>query len=134
MLCVYTIANISLTGSSSRRRALVPESLPSARAKSSTVSCAVRPGDARPASRWAAKSATGKQRRGGRGPPWREHGDRWLPPARTKSFHAHPDALQLRVIPQAFGPQVAAEARLLVAAERHSGVVEVVSVDPHGAG
>src|SRR6266850_8400185 len=50
------------------------------------------------------------------------------------SLDADPDALDLRVLAQTLRPQIAAEARGLVTAERHGGVVEIVGVDPHRAG
>src|SRR6266536_6108127 len=50
------------------------------------------------------------------------------------SLDAHPDALDLREVAEALGSQVPPEARGLVAAERHPGVVEIVGVDPHRAG
>src|SRR5262245_17295521 len=49
-------------------------------------------------------------------------------------FDADPDALHLREVAQALRAEIAAEPRLLVAAERHAGVVEVVRIDPHRSG
>src|ERR1044072_6407765 len=52
----------------------------------------------------------------------------------SRSLHVHPDALHLRVVPKTVRPQVAPEARLLAAAERHPGVVVVVGVNPDRPG
>src|SRR5262245_34448272 len=45
-----------------------------------------------------------------------------------------PDALDLRVLLERVVSALAAEARLLVAPERQTGIVEVVRVHPHGPG
>src|SRR5690349_20882645 len=50
------------------------------------------------------------------------------------SSEPHPHRLRLRVIVQRFLPEIPAEARELVAAERRGGIIEVVRVDPHGPG
>src|SRR5207248_9870494 len=50
-------------------------------------------------------------------------------PARTPALQIHPHALRLRVLLQRVLPLIAAEARLLEAAERQRGIVEVVRVD-----
>src|SRR5438874_10006611 len=46
----------------------------------------------------------------------------------------HPHRLQLRIIVQRFASQVAPEPGELVATKRGRGIVEVVRVDPDGAG
>src|SRR5438093_1997408 len=48
----------------------------------------------------------------------------------SRLLEIDPDALHLRVVAQAFRPEVAPEAGGLVAAERDRGVVEIVGVDP----
>ncbi len=49
-------------------------------------------------------------------------------------IQVHPDALHLRVVLERVHAHLAAEAALLVAAERRRGVVDVVGVDPDRAG
>src|SRR6267143_5769549 len=55
-------------------------------------------------------------------------------PRRPASAQIHPDALRLGVEVEAGHSRFAAEAGSLVAAVGGRGVVQVVSVDPHGAG
>src|SRR6266852_6783880 len=46
----------------------------------------------------------------------------------------HPDCLRLEIPVQRIAPEIAPESRGFESAERGAGVVEVVAVDPDGAG
>ena len=56
------------------------------------------------------------------------------PPSSPYMIEIHPDALHLRVVLERVHAHLAAEAALLVAAERRRRVVDVVGVDPDRAG
>src|SRR5687768_2347718 len=63
----------------------------------------------------------------------------WPPPSPAATLsdseiEIHQDALDLRVVLERVGGHVATESALLVAAKRSGGVVDVVGIDPDGAG